>query len=281
MPGGSLTLSHMTDGQKSSRRDPRRRCQLENLIEDNGRLQREVALYAASEQTWKDERALLLALINQVPDYLFIKDLNGRFILANSAVAADLNQASPERLIGKSDFELHPPEVAEHFFADDQHVMRSGKPKLDIEEFIIDVSGEKKWLSTSKVPLCDQRDEIIGIVGVARDVTRRKKAEDENQLMLARLHAAQDQLTRAVAAAEESNQAKSSFLANMSHEIRTPLNGVLGMAQSLRDDTLSPVQREKVAIILDSGNTLMAVLNDILDLSKIEAGKLEISPSMK
>ena len=63
----------------------------------------------------------------------------------------------------------------------------------------------------------------------------------------------------------------------MSHEIRTPLNGVLGMAQSLEADPLEPPQREKVAIILDSGNTLMALLNDVLDLSKIEAGKLEIS----
>ena len=77
--------------------------------------------------------------------------------------------------------------------------------------------------------------------------------------------------------AELSNPVKSEFLANMSHEIRTPLNGVLGMAQSLQHDALSPPQREKVAIILDSGNTLMTVLNGVLDLSKIEAGKLEIS----
>jgi CheY-like chemotaxis protein len=77
--------------------------------------------------------------------------------------------------------------------------------------------------------------------------------------------------------AETSNKAKSEFLANMSHEIRTPLNGVLGMAQSLQGDLLPPPQREKVAIILDSGNTLMALLNDVLDLSKIEAGKLDIS----
>ena len=86
----------------------------------------------------------------------------------------------------------------------------------------------------------------------------------------ARLRAAKEQ-------AERSNQAKSEFLANMSHEIRTPLNGVLGMAQSLQHDALSLPQREKVAIILESGSTLMTVLNDVLDLSKIEAGKLEIS----
>ncbi len=250
--------------------------QIGKLIAANERLQRKVTRHMAAEQTWKEERALLLALINQVPDYLFVKDTNCRYVLANSAVAADLDQANPESMTGKSDFELHSLPVASHFFADDQQVMRSGEPKLDIEEFMIDSSGEKKWLSTSKAPLRNDRDEIIGIVGVARDVSRRKKAEDQNRLMLERLHATQGKLRRAALAAEASNEAKSSFLANMSHEIRTPLNGILGMAQVLEHEQLSPSQIEGVQTILESGKTLMALLNDVLDLSKIEAGKLNI-----
>ena len=116
-----------------------------------------------------------------------------------------------------------------------------------------------------------------GIVTTHEDITERhllhSQIEEQNRLLLLqeqRLKAAREQ-------AELSNRSKSEFLANMSHEIRTPLNGVLGMAQSLHADVLTLQQREKVAIILDSGNTLMAVLNDVLDLSKIEAGKLEIS----
>jgi len=101
------------------------------------------------------------------------------------------------------------------------------------------------------------------IIGTLIDTSRWKTLEAE-------LRAAKE-------AAELRNQSKSEFLANMSHEIRTPLNGVLGMAQSLENDQLPPAQREKVDIILDSGKTLMVVLNDVLDLSKIEAGKLEIS----
>ena len=91
-------------------------------------------------------------------------------------------------------------------------------------------------------------------------------------------HRAAQALVASEARAFELASHKSQFLANMSHEIRTPLNGVLGMAQSLNSDALSLAQRQKVAIILDTGNTLMAVLNDVLDLSKIEAGKLEICP---
>lgn len=79
--------------------------------------------------------------------------------------------------------------------------------------------------------------------------------------------------------AEAANQAKSAFLAVMSHELRTPLNGMLGLAQALRTDSLTPEQREQIDLILDSGDTLLVLLNDILDLSKIEAGKLEIAPT--
>jgi PAS domain S-box-containing protein len=101
------------------------------------------------------------------------------------------------------------------------------------------------------------------LIGTLMDLTAWKKIEDE--------------LRTAKESAEASSNSKSQFLANMSHEIRTPLNGVLGMAQALDSDPLSAAQKEKVGVILDSGKSLMALLNDVLDLTKIEAGKLEIS----
>jgi signal transduction histidine kinase/DNA-binding NarL/FixJ family response regulator len=92
------------------------------------------------------------------------------------------------------------------------------------------------------------------------------------------LLSANHDLVAAKQAAEAATIAKSSFLASMSHEIRTPLNGVLGMAQSLQEDDLTTPQREKLDVILDSGQTLTSLLNDVLDISKIEAGKMELSP---
>ncbi|MHB8285213.1 MAG: ATP-binding protein [Caulobacteraceae bacterium] len=100
-----------------------------------------------------------------------------------------------------------------------------------------------------------------------------------NQVRLeeqADLKALSDNLRTALEAAEAANVAKSQFLANMSHEIRTPLNGVLGMTQALWMDELTPAQRERVSIIKESGRSLLAVLNDVLDLSKIEAGRMEL-----
>ena len=117
-----------------------------------------------------------------------------------------------------------------------------------------------------------------GWVGMHEDITPQRKAEELNRQTMERLRATEAELRRAVVAAEASNQAKSSFLANMSHEIRTPLNGILGMAQVLANQDLAAFQQESVNTILESGQTLMALLNDVLDLSKIEAGKLDIIP---
>ncbi|UUP18205.1 sensor domain-containing protein [Nitratireductor thuwali] len=120
---------------------------------------------------------LLRALIDHVPDYLFAKDTRGRFVLANPAVAVDLGLSVAD-LIGKTDFDLHRRELAEKFFADEQAVIRSGKPIIDTEEFVVTASGQKKWLATSKLPLRNPGGTIIGVVGVCRDITEQKRAEE-------------------------------------------------------------------------------------------------------
>lgn len=119
---------------------------------------------------------LLRTLIDSVPDYLFVKDVDSRFIVANPAVATDLGVAVRE-LIGKTDFDLHSRECAEKFFADEQAVIASGEPIIDTEEFVITASGQKKWLATSKLPLRAPNGTISGIVGVCRDITERKRVD--------------------------------------------------------------------------------------------------------
>ncbi|MEX0697958.1 MAG: EAL domain-containing protein [Dongiaceae bacterium] len=150
---------------------------LDLLAGANRRLQEEISARLHLGDDWQAD-VLFRAMIDQVPDYLFVKDTESRFVVANRAVAADLD-ARPEDVIGKDDFELHPPERAAKFYNDEQQVMRSGKPMIDIEEYIIEGNGQRKYLLTSKVPLRNDRNEVIGLVGISRDVTARKRAEEE------------------------------------------------------------------------------------------------------
>jgi len=153
---------------------------------------------------------------------------------------------------------------------------------IEIELLNYKKNGDPFWVELSICPVADSTGWYTHWISVQRDVTERKAAEairlraESAEAGNQRLQAMAEDLRGALDSAEEANRSKSQFLANMSHEIRTPLNGVLGMTQALWADNLTPAQRERVSIIRDSGRALLAVLNDLLDLSKIEAGHLEL-----
>ncbi|MGX5849682.1 EAL domain-containing protein [Mesorhizobium sp. PL10] len=124
-----------------------------------------------------DERLSLQALIDWVPNYLWVKDTQSRFIVVNSALANDSGRDKTADMIGLTDFDIHPPEVAQKFRQVEQSVLESGQPLIDAEEFVVDASGTVKWFSSTKVPLRNAQNEIFGLVGIARDITARKRAD--------------------------------------------------------------------------------------------------------
>lgn len=125
----------------------------------------------------KKELMSLQTLIDWVPDYLWVKDLDSRFVVSNRALAADCGRPNPGDMIGLSDFDLHAPELAKNFRAEELSILKSGQPVVDQEEYVLDSAGGKKWLSSTKVPLRNERNEIFGLVGIARNITERKKAD--------------------------------------------------------------------------------------------------------
>jgi diguanylate cyclase (GGDEF)-like protein/PAS domain S-box-containing protein len=135
-----------------------------------------------AEEALALERNLLRTLIDNVPDYMYVKDTQSRFVVGNLAIAHSFGKTWPEEIYGKTDFDYHAPELAAQFLADEQAILTSGQPLINREEYVIEPAGNQKWLITSKVPLRDNQGEIVGLVGVGRDITARKRAEEARRL---------------------------------------------------------------------------------------------------
>jgi len=423
------------------------------IYDEHGNL-REI-LSIGTDITWRREmeaqlraeRNLLRVLIDNLPDFVYVKDAESRFLVGNAALAKLMGAATPDELLGKTDFDFYPQGLAEKFHQDEQRVIQTGQPLLNVEEPARDAQGNPVWLATTKVPLRDADGKVIGIVGIGHDITQRKRVEEEirhslehlqlmNRVLMAaastldphqvleaictelaqaldlpqaafalftedrqalrvvaeycrsdrpsglgavipvannpatqevlathapviipnaqtdartapvhdlhrtrgtvtlmivpllvrdqivgtlgldateprefteeeislvqavtaiagqalensRLYEAvqkelaerkriEEELRQAKEAAEAASLAKSQFLANMSHEIRTPMNAILGMTGLLLDTPLSKEQREYAETVHNSAESLLQIINDILDYSKIEAGRLEL-----
>ena len=132
------------------------------------------SVLALDWQTLTHNRLLIRALIDQIPDFLFVKNLRHQFVLANRAITEAYGMTKPDDLIGKTDFDLHPRDAATTFFDFEHEVIISGSPMRDMEETFPDSRGVQKWYSTTKIPLRDHNDEVVGLIGVARDITERK-----------------------------------------------------------------------------------------------------------
>jgi PAS domain S-box-containing protein len=212
----------------------------------------------------QEQRTFLRKVIDLNPSFIFAKDRQGQFTLANRTLA-EAYGTTVDQLIGKTDADFSPhKEQAQRFHQEDLQVLDSKTEKLIPEVEFIGHDGNSRWMQVIKIPLISADGEAQQSLGVATDITLQKQAAIAMQ--------------RAKESAEAASRAKSEFLANMSHEIRTPMNGVIGMTGLLLDTQLDDDQRELAETVLSSGDSLLTIINDILDFSKIEAGKLDLDP---
>lgn len=216
----------------------------------------------AQRAALRESEQRLQAVLDHSPAIIFIKDAEGRYALINRRYE-ELFNIPRDTVSGKTDYDLFPQETAFRFRSNDAKVMSSGAP-IEVEEVAPQADGMHTFLSV-KFPLRDASGKVYAMCGISTDITGRKRAEDA--------------LVSAKEAAETANRAKSQFLANMSHELRTPLNAIIGFSQLLGENTfgeLNPRQTKYVHNILTSGRHLLQLINDILDLAKVESGRMQL-----
>jgi len=210
------------------------------------------------------EKEFLQLLMDHIQHTIYYKDEECRFIKINKAQAKMLGVEKPEDAIGKTDFDFFNKEHAIAAYNDEKEIMRTGIPVIDKVEKLIDGEGNVKWVSATKFPIRDKiTGRVIGTVGMSVDITEKMLYEEK--------------LREAKEKAEESDRLKTAFLSNMSHEIRTPMNGIIGFSNLLRDPNLTEEERNEFLNHIQScGNQLLSLIDDIIDISKIESGQVKI-----
>ena len=212
-----------------------------------------------TEALLRESEQRLMAMMDHVPAGLFLKDLEARYLLINRQFH-DWFDIDPKGVIGKNAYDLYPPERAERYAEGDRKILSNWQVTTD-EVNIPDQSGEERVFTLTKFPIFDG-GKPVGFGGVVNNITERTLA-DRN-------------LRRSENRADMANRAKSEFLANMSHELRTPLNAIIGFAEIIKSGVFGENQCEKnqeyANDIYISGQHLLDLINDILDISKIELG---------
>ncbi len=240
-----------------------------------------------AEESLAQERNLLRTLIDNMPDNIYVKDTKSRFIVANIAVARLMGATTPDELLGKTDFEFYPQELADKYYADDQNVIKMGQLLVGREEPTVDPEGHRKWYSTTKVPLRDSRGKITGIIGISRDITARKRAEDDRERLMQTLALKNEELE--------------SVLYVTSHDLRAPLVNIQGFSNELSRscDLIHSALRDKVkaadmseevrtvlnkdvpealGFILSSATRMDSLLSGLLRLSRLGQAAVNIEP---
>jgi len=244
---GIITVSHDITERKQAEGEIRKLNEhLEQRVE------------ARTQELLKNQ-ALFKAVVSNSPTKIHIKDVEGRYILINQE-AEKLFGVSDEEGRGKTSYDLFPEEVAGAFVAHDQSVITTGEPTEAEEQFVLE-DGIHTFL-TIKFPIYNQ-DGISGVGAIGTDITEIKQTQEA--LILAKEEA------------ESANKYKSEFLAAMSHDLRTPLNAIIGFAEIIHDQYFGSVSgkyQEYAQDIHSSGDLLLSLVNDILDLSALESGKI-------
>ncbi|MBN2347256.1 MAG: PAS domain S-box protein [Bacteroidales bacterium] len=249
-----------------------------------------------------EERNLLRTLIDNMPDSIYIKDRESRFIVGNKRVAKVMGASSPDELIGKTDFDFYPYDLANPYYLDEQDIMRTGEAIIGKYEPGIDEDGNRTDVSTTKVPLKGQDGEIIGIIGIGRDITKFKNVEKElrkksdilqetNVLLEERqeeieekseeLKAYAEDLERVNSELEKLNRTKDKFFSIIAHDLKNPFHAIIGFSEMLSNDFNEMDTQQKlglIELINMSSESAYNLLENLLQWARTQTDKINYTP---
>jgi two-component system, chemotaxis family, CheB/CheR fusion protein len=216
----------------------------------------DVSSLKAAEDALFHERYLLNSLLFSVPDAIYFRDARGRFIRANHAMALRLGLTDPVEAVGKTPFELPDQEAALALHRQDEEVLRTGSAQHYKLEKRTRPGRAEEWDLVTRLPLTDRSSGIVGIIGIFRDVTEQKRAEEKIQ---------------------EAVRRRDEFLAMLSHELRNPLSAVVAATGLLKGSDAAVERQGRLVEILDRQSQQMArLLDDLLDASRVTQNKIEL-----
>jgi PAS domain S-box-containing protein len=214
-----------------------------------------------SEATAKEVELLNKAILTTSPDLIWLKDIDGVYLKCNKRFEEFYGH--PENIIvGKTDYDFVDKQLADFFRKRDKIALESGKPVTNEETVTFASDGHTEILETIKPPIYDYENKLVGVLGVARDIT--SHIQHQNELIAAQKKA------------EESDRLKTEFLNNMSHEVRTPMNGIVGFSQLLLMEGISAERRKNYSLLIQNNSQqLLKVIDDILEMSSLRTKQIE------
>jgi len=231
-----------------------------------------------------DKNELLHIVIDSIPNQVYLKDAGGRFVAVNAAVTRFFGASAPAQIIGKTDFDYFPRELAEQFLAEEQSLLCRNQPCVNREAGVTDSSGNTRWVLTTKVPLQDHAGRITGLLGINFDITDRKAVEERINLLNAELEKRVAERTvklrDAMARLEEHDRTMAEFVSSVSHELRTPLTSMKFAIENILDGVvgLVPEPVNEYLRMLEADCQRMAnTVEDILDLSRLESRTMRLN----
>lgn len=226
---------------------------------------RDITKRKQAEKALSHEQYLLHTLLNNIPDHIYFKDCESRFIRINNAHAKLFGLSDPGQAVGKTDFDFFTREHALHAYEDEQEIIRTGQPiRKEEKETWEDLPDT--WVLTTKMPLLDKDKKIIGTFGVSMNIDARKKAEEEIQLKNEELH--------------RINVEKDKFFSIIAHDLRSPFNGFLGLTEIMVEDlpTMTMDEIRKIALMMrTSATNLFSLLGNLLEWSRMQRGLTTLS----